>query len=370
MQTPRNATLDGAAAMCLLITWATAPSATAEVLSTSARVEITVQEFIDGQPASFTDDGEEFTTAAEPAELSAFGRLTSTDLGGLLEAMGQSFSDFLPPANLSGNPRELAVEAACYSNSNTASYSVRSTAEEERQILLGPTEADFDTNGVAIVQSRFFLSGAIILWSIDPSDLANVEGSAHISVMDEDNGEVLFESEISVRNSGESEPELNVTGPVSARTVSLSELADLGVAGASLAVLQDVQDRGQLLIVVIPTQSHPYDYGVTRNVPLTLQARLQIELSNTTGQTGVAATIGRPFSNLAAFIHTALPEVNGESLQSALNKAIAQTGGADPSPSVPSTPSACGAFGVEAILLPFLVLACVPCCQPPRSRHS
>jgi hypothetical protein len=320
------------------------------VLSTSARVEITVQEFIDGQPASFTDDLEEFPAMADSPELSAFGRLTSTDLGGFLEAMGQSFSDFVPPSDLSGNPRELAVEAACYSNSSTASYSVGSSAQEDRRILLSPAEAGFDANGVAAVQSRFFLSGAIVLWSVGPSDLANVVGTAHISVVDGNSGDVLFESEILVRNSGESE--LNVTGPVIARAVSLPELANLGVDDASLDVLRDVQDRGQLLMVIIPTQSHLYDYAVTLNEPLTLQARLQIELSNTTGQTGVAATIGRPFSNLAAFVQTALPEVNGESLQSALNKAIAQSG-TGVYPGRPVT-SPCGAFGLELAMLPVL----------------
>jgi hypothetical protein len=287
--------------------------------------------------------------------LNAFARLTSTDLGGLLEAMGQSFSDFLPPADFVGNPRELAVEAGCYSNSETASYVVQSSADESRTIRLGLGDAEFDADGTASVRSEFFVTGAMLLWSLDPTALADVQGAARLSVMNEATGMAVFSSEIIVRTTLDAGAELTSDGPVVARIVGLDELAELGADPASLDVLRELEEQGQLLIVAIPSQSRNYDFEVVADEPATLRARIEIELENTTGQTGIAATIGRPFSNLAAFIHSALPEVDGASLQTALNKAMARAADAPGEPPGPRPPSGgiCGAMGAGPVLLLF-----------------
>jgi hypothetical protein len=231
---------------------------------------------------------------------------------------------------------------------------VQSTADESRTVSFGRGEASFGADGVARLEGRFFVTGALILWSIDPSGLSNLEASARFFVTAGDSDESLYASDLNVGATDEGGVDVVAGGGLITRTVDLEELEQLGADPASLAVLADVEARGQLLIVVIPTQSHEYAFTATEDEPLVLNAGIELALSNTTGETGVAATIGRPFSNLAAFIHSAMPEIDGEAIQAALNKAISSDQGGPIAPGA-GIRSPCGAMGVE-LLLPALVL--------------
>jgi len=103
-------------------------------------------------------------------------RLVPVDSSSMMDdALGEAFGEFADPTRLDQpNPEEFALEVAGYSNVESVSYSVRSSAIESRTVVfttegnaLAPVEIDFDADGTREVESTVFMSGAIILWSAE-----------------------------------------------------------------------------------------------------------------------------------------------------------------------------------------------------------
>ena len=221
----------------LLVAAAPGP-AFGEVVSTQARVETTVQELIDGTPASVNADDSEFAGSGAELPISASATLTSTDLDGTLVSQGQGFSEFSDPARLDQpNPEEFALEVACYSNADRISYSVSSIASEARGVLFtrrgdpgAPPKINFGLGSTREIESRVFLSGAVVLWSTNAeANLDELRTELAVTIT-RDDGTPLFETTLTFDGTDNSP---SATGPIRFDLVDLSELTSLGLARAS-----------------------------------------------------------------------------------------------------------------------------------------
>jgi hypothetical protein len=344
---------------CMLsVLAATAPSLGA-VVGTTAKVSTTVQELIDGVPGSVNADDAAFPSAGTDFPLAASATLRSTDLNGALVSLGQGFSEFADPTRLDQpNPEEFALEIGCYSNAESISYSVSSQALENRSVIFtrpgnpaAPPEINFGLASTRDVESRLFLSGAVVFWSTHAeTNLDELRVELTVKVSRGDTPTPLFETALRIDGR---DAAVSATGPIRHDRVGLDELAALGVDDTTLAILRRVQDEGSLMVLVIPPQEHAYRYSVTADEELTLDADLEIRVRNAPRGTGVAAVLGRPFKELAVFIEKGLPGVDGAVVQRSLNKAISQREmGLVPSPHTAQTiptPRLCGTGGVAMI---------------------
>lgn len=308
--------------------WAAAVPASAAIIGTDAIVSTTVQELIDGVPASVTNDSNEFEADAPVLPLVASGDLLSTDLDDVLVARGQALSEFSDPTRLDEpNPEEFALEVASFSSADSVSYSVTSEAQETRTVVfttsgsaLAPPEIDFGTASTQSVESRIFLSGAVIFWSTESGrELDDMLSEFRVTVTREDSGDKLFETTLTIDGGETDRLRRGATGPIRSEVVDLEDLREEGVDEETISILAQVERDGTLIVVVVPPQEHPYTYTVTANEPLVLRAQLTARVQNIPGGTGVAATLGRPFENLVDFIEEGLPGVDGRALQRSIN---------------------------------------------------
>ncbi len=332
-----------------------AATALGEIVETTATVSATSQELMDGEPASVTASSDELLPDASNLPLTASAELTSTDLDGELIAMGLSFSDFDDPTRLDQpNPEEFAIEAACYSDDAGVSYFVESVATETRVVRFGADELDFATSPTQEVQSSVFLSGAIVVWTAaEVADLSAMDGVVAISVTLDDD-EVLLETSVTIRGDADGSIATDTSGAIVATAVSVAELVAFGLDETSAAALASIESSGTLILLILGAQEHTYTYTVEQDLEYTLSATLSATLSNAPGGTGMAAALGRPFSNIAAFVETGLVGTTGDSVESAINKAIAQQDIPNPEidgdgSGVSASPSLCGAMGLEAL---------------------
>jgi len=333
-------------------------------LGTRATVATTVQELINADPGSVNNDREE--ASIEPGELPLVvsADLTSTDLNGMLVSLGQGFSVFADPARLDqANPEEFALEAACYSDSESVSYSVTSRAVEDRTVLFAragnqsaPPEIAFPLSGVRTVESRIFLSGAVVCWSKTPGkSLIDLLADLQITVTRGSAETPLFRTTLVLNGTEDGTVAPTRTGPIRFEIVDLAELESLGVDADSMAVLRRVAEDGTLVVVVVPPQEHAYRYSVRADERFVLTATLEARIRNAPGGTGVAAVLGRPFEDLADFIDLGLPGVEGVALERSINAAAsARTLGLvseAPPPRASAGGGMCGAFGMEATVM-------------------
>lgn len=311
--------------------FAAAAPASAAIIGTEAVVSTTVQELIDAVPASVTDDSNELDADAPILPLVASGDLLSTDLDGVLVAMGQAFAEFSDPTRLDEpNPEEFALEVACFSSADAVSYSVTSQAQETRTVVfttsgnpLAPPEIDFGSASTQSVESRIFLSGAVIFWSTESGrELDDMLSEFRVTVTREDSGDKLFETTLTIDGGDTGRLRRGSTGPIRSEVVDLEDLRNEGVDEETLSILAGIESEGTLIVVVIPPQEHPYTYTVTADEPLVLRAELTARVQNIPGGTGVAATLGGPFENLVDFIEEGLPGVDGRALQRSVNAAM------------------------------------------------
>ncbi len=346
-----------------------AASASGAIIGTDAVVSTTVQELIDAVPGSVTNDSNELDANAPILPLVASGNLLSTDLDGVLVAMGQAFAEFSDPTRLDEpNPEEFALEVACFSSADAVSYSVTSQAEEARTVVfttsgsaLAPPEIDFGSTSTRSVESRIFLSGAVIFWSTESGrELDDMLSEFRVTVTREDSDTVLFQTTLAIDGGDTGRLRRGSTGPIRSEVVTLDDLRDAGVDEETLSILAAVENEGTLIVVVIPPQEHPYTYTVTADEPLVLRAELSARVQNLPGDTGVAATLGRPFENLVDFIEEGLPGVDGSVLQRSVNAILRARaiGLVTPPASSARWPASnlCGALGFESAALLGLML--------------
>lgn len=311
---------------------ALAKGASAAVLSISASVSTNVQELLNGSPGSVSLDSRSADSSAPEFSAHAVSLLESTDLAGALVGMGQAFSDFEDPRRLDQpNPEEFGLEAACYANAADVSYSIESDAVEARTIVftsagsaVAAPEIEFAADGTATAESRVFITGAVVFWSMESArDLTSVLARVDVSVSRDGVEDPLFDTSLAVAGDSNGRIRITTEGPLRTESVTLEELAQLGLDEDSLAVLEALEREGTLQVIAIPSQEHAYLYGVVADESFVLTAELKALVRNAPGGTGVAVVLGRPFENLADAIASALPELNGRNVERSINAAVA-----------------------------------------------
>ena len=234
------------------------------------------------------------------------------------------------------NPEELALEVACFSTAETVSYVVTGLARETRTILFSDStttpEIDFSLSSTREVESRVFLSGAVVIWSVEQRpDLSGMSAELYISISGGTDAAPLFETSLAFDGDLDNVGSPASNGPIRFERLGLDELINGGLDARSAEILRAVNQEGLLLIFMIPSQEHAYTYVVNANEPLTLTAEFETRVRNVPGGTGVAATLGRPFSGLAEFISRSLPGVDGSAVERSVNLAMARRASARPS---------------------------------------
>lgn len=350
----------------------TAAPSLAEVLDVRGRVSTTVQEILSGAPGSVTSDESEVGVDATALPISAGAALETKDFDDRVIALGQGLCELQSPdLEAADGPRELGLEVAGYSDGESVSYVVTGSAMEERRLRFagpGNPEADpefvFNADGTREVESRISLSGAIVVWSLDGSaDLQDVQGELTVDVRRNEETEPLFQASVSLSapssNTTSRQPALDTAGPIRTQQLSVDELVALGLDDASAEILRSVAEAGTLTVFVIPQQVHAYRYTVRRNEESNLAAEWKALVGTVPGSSGVAATFGRPFHELADFIGRSIPGVDGAAMEKAINTAIARDEGGQPTQQETITRpsrSVCGVFGGELFMAPLVLL--------------
>lgn len=340
----------------------TSGSIQAAVVNTTGSVETVIQELVDGFPASTTTAEDELNPDQTNFPLIASGQLSSTDLDGQILSLGQGLSEFNDPSRLNQpNPETIALEVACYSNSSDVSYIVTGNSRETRTVLFaGPgntnlqQEIQFRDDMTREIESQFFLNGAVMLWSTDDDDdLQGLLADLVVTITNENTNTVLFETTLTVDLNNDGELRTFTTGPIQLSAVDINNFLANSVDPQSAGILQGVAQTGTLIILIIPQQSHTYSYTVTADQSLALTVNLDVIVRNVPGGTGIAATFGRPFSNLASFIQDGLPGVIGDEVQKSINDAILQSeaglGDKPENQTLPAMPL-CGVLGMEMMI--------------------
>lgn len=362
----------------------------AEILEVHAVISASVQEFNNGEPMSSDSAFEEFgiTTADLPVSVAAL-------LGDPVEQerLGQAFADFLDPTRDTGgpNPEEFGLEVNCFSLDPAASYEVAAEAEETRTIQFSFDELPETTRDVNVVLSNVFLSGAVVVWSLEEGrDLTGLVAEVEFTVLqrpvglddetdestngqgsdeeDSEPGEEVFSTQLVLLGQPDGEVVLEGAGPWEGILGGLDlffdgavDLSDQDLVAEIVGLTVDT--LGEFHVLLIPDQVLGYLYEASPGEPFELEAKFRTRVVNLPGGTGVAAAFGRPFTGLKDVLDGTSGLNSGASVQSAVNAAqvLAQPSTAT-NPARASGASAggstalCGAMGFEALALSLLGL--------------
>lgn len=344
-----------------LLCLAGAPRADAAILAIDATVATAAREMIDGGPGSFTEDGAVLGEDGAAFPLGAVSSLISSDVDGNVRSFGESIVELRDPAlSTDENPAEFGLEVSAFSNSEAIAYAMEGAARQTRSVVfssdasIDPNPIAFNADGTREIESRLFLQGAMIAWSLDESvSVDDLIGYLSVRVTRDDTEEVLFESEVELDADGFAAAMATVTGSVEVRVGGVELLA----AGASDEVrdaLRTLDAAGTVVVVLLPAQSQAYRYTVSDGESLELTATFESEAINVPGGSGVAVAWGRPFERLASLIDQALPGVEGRRIEAAINKAVAAPVGAASRGSLPLCGSV-GGGGALGLLMPMFV---------------
>lgn len=335
------------------------------VFGGTASTSTLVQEVIDGEAASVTSDEAEADLLLGQLPVLAEAALSSTDLDGALVSQGRGFAQIEDPTRLDQpNPEELRIEAACYSTAANIEYVVNAAATERRNIVfttagsrIADPEIQFDANGTQTIESSVFLGGIVMVWTTGGDvDLTGLQGDIDITITSDE--EPVFVTTLSVSLDDQGAVAFDVAGPLTVTELTVDALAAQGTLDqTTIDQLRSLAETDSLLMLAIADQEHAYQYEVTADEPLVLQADMSIDLHTPAGGVGIAATLGGPFENLAQYVIETLPSVDGAAVQRAIN-AAALDRATTPTPTATSTPL-CGVFGIEALIGLFLPLGIV-----------
>jgi len=333
-------------------------SAGAIVVNLKADLRSEVQTFVSGAADSSDETMRTFELDVGPdLPIAATAQLNTID-GGATVARGVVVTDFDDPTRVTSgrNPEELALEANCFSGDGVTGHELSGSVVETRTISFSAAELGNPTDNTRQVQSAFFPSGAMLMWSFDGQrDLTGLSATLSFTVRrfkldggQEQGSEVLVEQSVSLTGGPSGSIADGRTSDVSALFGDLSILPP--IVGLPLG---DVSRLEANRLVIIPeNQRLNYEYTGTVDEEFVLEATVTVEVSNLPDGTGVAAVFGRPFDEAANVLSLALAEDTAKAIQARLNLAIEEfetpqnVGGRAFGP--------CGMFGAE--MIPMMLL--------------
>jgi hypothetical protein len=342
-------------------------AASGELIRLHVLLESRTQEFIAGEPVS-SDNAtpvpvDDPTSRDFPVQVTS--HLERPTVTGELVAAAQGFADVNEPdLAADANPEELGLEADAFSIDPEIAYQVTASAVETRTILLTPGELGSGPGVEREVESRVFLSGAILVWSLEEGrDLTGLSAEVRFTIDQIRDGDAdgvnVFSASMGVRGLPDGEVEAVSEG-----------VATFEFGGPETILNPDEPDPqleeylgilGSTHVMLIPDQEIAYTYQAEAGEEFDLRATFEVELVNLPDGTGVSAVFGREFEALADMINEAIPEVDGGAVEAGVNLAQASatvppaTGGR----SSRSSGTLCGALGFEALGM-LLFAAAVP----------
>ena len=329
------------------------------IIGIEARISTSVQELIGGQAASISNDTDEFDSVALNFPLSAISGLISTDLGGSVDSMGRGTGELADPRIATqSNPEEFGLEVACFSNANDVAYLASGSGQESRTLVFSssqqvdPLPIDFDANGARVIESEVFFSGAMLLWTTDPQvPLDDILGELHFAVTRNGEQTPLFEVALLLDGLSIDQPAPVAVGPI-VFDVGGVELLTAGADADTVAALEELDQAAQVVVVLIPFQSHTYQYEAIENDQFVLTGEFDARVRNVPGGTGLAAAWGRRFESLDTLIEQALPQVSGSVIQASVNAKIQQADIGDGAYETPRRSNLfCGALGMVPAMM-------------------
>lgn len=362
---PCPAVLAAIVGMCVLTG---SPSLRADLLGVSGEVRVEVLESAPGV-ATQSDLGQEFvplTTMAPPAVARA--QLQRYDPSGFeVIAAGQGVS-VLQQANpiLFGSPNDIGMDLGAFSDEPFTRWHVTGSAQQVRQLRLGPGDVGinqvFLTNGQT--RSRLFLSGLLLIISENPSpDLTGTRVSFQFNIVRkqvERPDAVVLSGEVALV--GGPNGETVVTPQAGVFAGAFMPVIDLGAAVPEFPLV-----RG----LILPGLQFVYEYDFTPGEPFELVLSAQSELM-TIPEVGAAAVFGVPQEGLASILNSAKRSDAGSRLAAAVSQHVDTTGqayAASPNALFSGLAPMCGTTG--AALLPLMLIGPAilrPFRRRPRSR--
>jgi len=337
-------------------------AALGEVLALDAVLRARTQQFVDGEPVSSDEVFKDFGLTAANFPLQVVSRLEEPTPTEELIAAGQGIADVDDPNLSSGeNPEELGLEADAFSIDAGIAYQVTASAVEARTLRFTTGELGSDPGVEREVESSVFLSGAIIVWSLDPlRDLTGLSAEVTLTVEQfregESGGETVFSAVMGVSGLPEGEAEADVE-PAGTDGIAFEfggSEAVLDRAGPDPLLKDYLAVLGRTHVMLIPDQEFVYTYRAEVGEEFELVATFEVDLTNLPDGTGVSAVFGRGFTALSEMIEEAFPEVDGETVEAGVNLAQARaaspvTVGADDGGGRGTSGTLCGSLGFEAV---------------------
>lgn len=356
-----------------------------EVINLDAVLEARTQQFVNGEPVSSDEVFEDFGLTSTTLPIQVISYLEEPTPTNELIAAGQGIADVDDPDLSAGeNPEELGLEADAFSIDAEIAYQVTASAVEERTIRFTTGELSAAPGEEREVESSVFLSGAIIVWSLDPArDLTGLSAEVTFTVdqfrPDDSDGVTVFRSSMGVRGSPDGEAEPFSEGEVFRAGEWVSEgIATFEFGGPETILNPDEPNPlleeylaalGRTHVMLIPDQKIDYIYSAEVGEEFDLVATFEVDLTNLPDGTGVSAVFGRGFQALSDMIDEAFADVDGQAVEAGVNLAQArsvapqsvQAGtdeaatGVDGGRRGASSGSLCGSLGFEAVGMLLLV---------------
>lgn len=297
--------------------------------------------------------------------------LETFDDAGETQALALAVAEFRDPTlnTTSRNPQELSLEADCGTNDDTG-YSIRSFVVETRLVRLSAADLG-NPIGATTVQSAFFPSGALVLWSTEANrDLTGLFAELNMVVrqvvLDASGNETdrieLLNETVAVRGGPGGSVEEEIAPAVFTIGGDVSVLPGLAVDDA--ATLEELAVLRILIIPEIPgLQQIAYEYEAVADQEFILEAEVTVTAASLPNGTGVVAVFGRTFDDAAAILETSIPQGTAKAFESQLNRAILEFDADTPTttlqqqePETPTSSGLCGILGFELLAMMALSL--------------
>ena len=333
----------------------------AEVTSIAGLTDVTVQQYVSGQPTTQDHASDAYPEPNGLLPLQVVARLLEEQDESAAAAVAAQFAD--PLASTGLNPEEFAINLALLSISKTVRYTGRAKTQETRGIVYAASDfPGHETGDTLMLTGKLFVDGALSIFSPRAArDLTGAQVYLKITVVKQVEGhedEAVYNGRVGLEG-----------GPNgSVKQVAGGDFPTLTLIRSDLAVFVDDFDVFELLI--IPRLTINYNYPATIGQPFSLQVTVEVDAANAEDEVGVTAIIGTPVDSIQEVIAAAQGQSAATKTINALTNERANPTG---TPAFPEATSArpfvpvCGLFGCE-LLLGVGALVGLRSCRPLRRR--
>ncbi len=271
------------------------------------------------------------------------------------EAAAVCGAQFADPTTVTGpDTDQFALQFAMASVTENVGFTTSSSAEERRSLVFSSSELGGASAGERVeLEGRLFLDGALTVFAnTSVSDLTGNHAKLRVRVTKEAEGqspETVFDGAIRVEGLSGLQTSTTFEGGFPTFGVFTT---DLSAVDESLSIFR---------VVVFPGLIVPYTYTASPGEAFALRASIELEGVTAGGGAGAAAVVGTPIQVLAEVVTKIADGDTANKMTSALEKERDNPTG---SPAYTEQDvflgpfaflRACGAFGVESLVLASLL---------------